>query len=301
IDWRVERNPRLAPAGDVLSVALGVGSRKLAPRIASARDQSGPDGIRFDRKPKRFDPGFCRFQVFRCHARDQQVLPNREPDIAVAHLARDVSESANLCNRQIPDRNDNADPMQPFLLLGVNTNVRCPGERWTHRHRARYSAVKLAPELLLDQTEKLVDAHRIKNIFQPRLGAVGAVAVIDENANHCVGNLAGVGRFNDDAGIARKILVAGQTAEAEPEPDPRIETKSLFHRRRLKADVVGVLQNWNSAGTVEGNIEFARQTVQRPIVEDVEVPFARIRPSVDKFLRIDAGGGRTGYIANIIR
>src|SRR5262249_5748968 len=147
---------------------------------------------------------------------------------------------------------------------------------------------------------KLVDAHRIKNVFQPRLGAVGAVAVIDEHANHCVGNLAGVDRFNDDAGIARKILVAGQTAEAEPEPDPRIETKSLFHRHRLKADVVGVLQNWNSAGTVEGNIEFARQTVERPIVEDVEVPFARIRPSVDKFLRIDAGGGRTGYIGNIV-
>src|SRR5262249_35346687 len=106
IDRRVQRYARFAPASDVFRVAFGVGSRKLAPRIARTGDQSGPDRIRLDRKPERFDPGLCLLQFLRRHAGNEKVLPNREPDVAVAQFASDISEPANLPSRQIPDWNN---------------------------------------------------------------------------------------------------------------------------------------------------------------------------------------------------
>ena len=54
------------------------------------------------------------------------------------------------------------------------------------------------------------------------------------------------------------------------------------------------------AGAVERDVELARQAVKRALVEDVEVPFARVGPGVDQFLRIDAGGRRAGDVADVV-
>ena len=54
------------------------------------------------------------------------------------------------------------------------------------------------------------------------------------------------------------------------------------------------------AGAVEGDVELARQAVERAVVEDVEVPFARVGPRVDQFLRVDAGGRRAGDVADVV-
>ena len=62
IDRRIKRSPRLAPARDILGVALGIGSRELAPRIARARDKSRADRIGFDREAKCLDLRLRRFQ-----------------------------------------------------------------------------------------------------------------------------------------------------------------------------------------------------------------------------------------------
>jgi len=80
--------------------------------------------------------------------------------------------------------------------------------------------------------------------------------------------------------------VAGDAAETELEPDAGREAEAVVHRDRLEADVVGVLEDRDAAGAVEGDVELARQAVQRTVVEDVEVPFARIRTRVDKLLRV---------------
>ena len=98
----------------------------------------------------------------------------------------------------------------------------------------------------------------------------------------------------------RKASVAGETAKAEPKPDARLEPEASFTCYRLEADVVGVFQHRDHAGAVEADIEFARQAVERAVVENVEVPFARIRPRVDQLLRVDAGGRRAGDVADIV-
>ena len=55
IDRRVERDARLAPARDLLGVALGVGSGEFAAGIAGAGDEAGADGIGRDGEAERFD------------------------------------------------------------------------------------------------------------------------------------------------------------------------------------------------------------------------------------------------------
>ena len=140
----------------------------------------------------------------------------------------------------------------------------------------------------------------IDDVFQPRLVAVGAVAVVDEHAHHRVGDLGGVGRAHHHAGLAREILVPGDAAEHQAEPDAGLDAEAVLHLDRLEADVVGVLQRGDDAAAVIGDVELARQPVERALVEDVEVPLARIGPRVEQFLRIDAGGRRAGDVADVV-
>ena len=63
--------------------------------------------------------------------------------------------------------------------------------RWARRY-CRHGAVEFVTEFLLEQAEKLLDAQGIEHIFQPRLSAVGAVAVFNEQAHHRIRNLVSV-------------------------------------------------------------------------------------------------------------
>ena len=162
----------------------------------------------------------------RRHAGDQQILPDGEADIAVAQVARDSGEALHLRDRQAADRHHDADPVEAFLLLRVNAEMRGARERRARRQRARHGAVELAAELLLHQAEEFLDAHLVEHVFEPRLGAVGAVAVIDEHAHHRVGHQRGVGGLDQHAGVAGETAVPGEPAEAEPEPDAGLRARS---------------------------------------------------------------------------
>src|SRR5208282_4714729 len=101
-------------------------------------------------------------------------------------------------------------------------------------------------------------------------------------------------------GISGEIAVAGDAAEAELEPDAGSKAEAIVHPHRLEADVVGILQHRNGAGAVESDIELARQAVERAVVEDVEVPFARIGARIDQLLRVDACRRRASDVADIV-
>jgi len=93
---RVEGNARLAPARDLLGMALGVRGGEFASGIASAGDQAGADGVGFDGEAERFDPLLGRAYFLSRHAGDQKVLPDRQPQIAVAEFARNFGKAAHL-------------------------------------------------------------------------------------------------------------------------------------------------------------------------------------------------------------
>ena len=81
---------------------------------------------------------------------------------------------------------------------------------------------------------------------------------------------------------------AAESAQPQPEPDAGIEAKAVLYLDRLETDVIGILQHRDDAAAAESDIELARQSIKRAVVEDVEVPLARIRTGVEQLLWIDA-------------
>ena len=118
----------LAPARDLLGVALGVGGGEPAAGVAGAGDEAGADRARLGGEAERLDGGLGDARACRVgHAGDQQVLPDGEADIAVAHLLRDGGEPAHLRRRELADRQHHADPVQAILLLLVDADMRQRG------------------------------------------------------------------------------------------------------------------------------------------------------------------------------
>ena len=96
-----------------------------------------------------------------------------------------------------------------------------------------------------------------------RLGAIRAVASVDEDVANRVGDLNGVACFQNDTGIASKVLVTSDAAERQTIIDAGLDRRALTDFHCLKADVVRVLQRVDDACTVERDIELARQAVKR--------------------------------------
>src|SRR6516225_10121233 len=119
----VELQPRLAPVRNVLAVALGVGERETAADIAGAGDETGANRGRLGRKAQRRDRRFDRADALGGNARDQQVLPHRQPDVTVAKVARDGSQPSHLVAGEPADRKHHADPVQVGLLLRMRAHM----------------------------------------------------------------------------------------------------------------------------------------------------------------------------------
>ncbi len=234
------------------------------------------------------------------NARDQKVLPDREPDIAVAEFFGDLADAAHLLGGNLAHRKDDTEPIKALLLLRMGSDVseavvgrscfkgclRCAGE--------------LVAELVFHRAQEFFETPGVEDVFEPRLGAVGAVAVVDEDAHYGVGDLGGVFRLDDDAGSAGEILVPGDAAEHELEPNARFDAEAILHRDGLEADVVGVFQHRDQAAAVEADVELARDAVERAVVEDVEMPFAGIGPRIDQLLGVDPSGRRASDVADIV-
>ncbi|MGY4295026.1 hypothetical protein ACVWXN_003121 [Bradyrhizobium sp. i1.4.4] len=211
-----------------------------------------------------------------------------------------MAKPPHLIAAVLAERQRDADPVQAVLLLPVHADMRHAVRGWPRRKRLFRHARERRLQPLLDKLEEAVMTHGIEHVFQPRLVAVGAIAMIDEHAHDGVGDGGGLLRLDDDVGVFCKVLVAGDAAEAEAEPDTGLDAKSILHLERGEGDVVGFLQHRDPAGAVEGDVELARQAVERAIVEDVVVPLTRIGARVDQFLRVDAGRRRPRHVADVV-
>ena len=164
--------------------------------------------------------------------------------------------------------------MQAILFLRVHTDVGGPIETWTRRDRTRHRAIELAAKLFFHQPEEFINADLVEHIFESRLGAIGTVAGLDENAYDRIRYHCRIAGLDQHACVACETLVAGQTTKAELEPDARRQPKTIIDLYRLETDVVGILQHRDDAGAIKGDVEFARQAVKRAIIENVEMPLA---------------------------
>src|SRR5580693_259221 len=103
VERSVDLDPRLAPVADLGRVALGIGRRELAAGITGARDQSGAYLRCLDGNADCLDRGNREFDILVADTRDQQVLPDREPDLAVAEIVGDFCQPAHLRRCDLPE------------------------------------------------------------------------------------------------------------------------------------------------------------------------------------------------------
>jgi len=96
-------------------VTLGVGGRKLAADIAGAGDKPGADRGRFGGETDGLDGALRQRNLVVGDAGDQQVLPDREPDIAVAEILCDFRQTTHLRRREPRHRQHHADPIESGL------------------------------------------------------------------------------------------------------------------------------------------------------------------------------------------
>src|SRR5205814_2339582 len=94
VDRTVESDSGLTPTGDLLSMALGVGQGQTAARIAGAGNETSADRGGRGREVDRLNGGLGGFDAPFRNTRDQQVLPYRETDVAVAEITGNRSEPA---------------------------------------------------------------------------------------------------------------------------------------------------------------------------------------------------------------
>src|SRR3954471_2836132 len=91
VDRHVEIEPRLDVRGDHQRMTLGVARSELAAAIAGAGDKTGADARGLGREPERRDARLDLRDARVRHAREEEILPDRQADVAVAALARDRS------------------------------------------------------------------------------------------------------------------------------------------------------------------------------------------------------------------
>src|SRR5215469_9656496 len=161
VDRIVERDAAFAPARDLLGVPLGVGGGELATDIAGAGHESCANRVRTGGEAERFDARLRRLHALRAHARDDQVLPDREPNVAVAEVACDLREPSYLFGGHLADREDDADPISVGLLLRMHADMGGAVERRSGRERIAGNAIELAAEFFLDQSQHFVEAEAV--------------------------------------------------------------------------------------------------------------------------------------------
>ncbi len=188
-------------------------------------------------------------------------MPNRQPQRAAAALLGNFGQGAHLLGRQSAHRDGDAEIEQPGLALRMHAEMRAFDGRLARHAAFQRKPLRLERKMFFRLGEETVQPQAFQHIFEPRLLAVGAIAVIDEAPHQGERYRRAFLRSDQQPGVAREIAVPGDAAEQDPEIDAGRDGLALADRDRRKADVVGVLEHRNRAAAVEPHVELARQAV----------------------------------------
>ena len=130
VDRRVERDARLAPARDLLGVALGVGGGELAAGIAGAGDEAGADRVGLDGQAERFDLRLARLRALSVGTPEISRFCQTVSRISPSPRSRATSARPRICATvRRPTGTTTPIQLQPVLLLRVNADMRGARER----------------------------------------------------------------------------------------------------------------------------------------------------------------------------
>ena len=123
----------------------------------------------------------------------------------------------------------------PGWLWAMHADVRLPVLPVRRRNLVCRQPHQLAAELGLDLDQELVEPPGVEHVLEPRLLAVGAVAVVDEHAHDGVGHGHRLVGLHVDIAELGEILVSRDAADAEPEPDAGIDSGPFATVTAVKA------------------------------------------------------------------
>ena len=103
------------------------------------------------------------------------------------------------------------------------------------------------------------------------------------------------------AGLHQHAEIAGEGLVARGAAERDAEENFVADLHRLAADVVGVLDRADESAAIVGDVELARQIVERAVVDDDLRHLVTERHHVDQLERIDAGGRIRGEVADVVR
>ena len=246
VDRPVERDARLAPCARSSSAwpLVSDGGEPAAGRCRCRRR-----GRRGSRSP------WWRGRAPRSRPRPARPCRPATPEISrfcqtVRRISpsprslRDLGEAAHLRGGQLADRQHDADPVQPGLLLRMHADMRRAVERRPRRDRlgrhARRACGRASPRPAARNFSK---PQASSTYFSRALLRLVRSPCSMKTRTMASATLRRIGRLDDHAGVAREIPVAGDAAEREAEPDAGLDAEAVLHLDRLEADVVGVLQH----------------------------------------------------------
>ena len=281
------------------SVTFGVGLRKLAVGVARAGDQSAAN-VRFLRVKADLAQSFARsLDIGIWDIRNDEILPDGQPNFAGAVKVGDFGDAKHLFWSDLADRNGNADVIKATLFLRINADVSVAASRqrssigWSERRSG--TALQRVTEQFFSFSQILFQRPGFEQMLEARLLAVRAIAVGNENAHERNDDFVQLCRFDEDAEVAGKCLVAGRAAESDAEEDLAIGEDGF------DTDVVGIFDRADQTTAIERNVEFAGQIVERAVIDDNLSEVLAEGQNIDQFMRINASRGICREIADIVR
>src|SRR5256885_744390 len=124
VDRLVKLDTLFEIVGQFKRVAFGVRRRELAIGIASASDQSTAQVRLLPVQSHFHERLFDSFDKRVGEVRNDEILPDGEPDFTGAVVVSEVSQSQHLLGCDLTDRNGDADVIQALLLLRINADMR---------------------------------------------------------------------------------------------------------------------------------------------------------------------------------
>ena len=280
---------------------LGLDLREAAELRAGARHHAGDDGSRRDGEAREQGLGEERVHLLRGDVGDDEVLLDRQADLARAVHVRQVRHVPHVLALQPPAGYAHADPAQARLFLrvhaevgpacdgGVDLVLRGLGRQLAGGHAARH----LRAEVL--------QAHLVDEPHHARLLAVPAVAVVAERGDHRR-------RRRHDFGLgdprAEGDRLCGARGGDEP-ADQDVESGdavAVGGDERQVVDV-GVLEEIRAAHHAHVPLapEVGHLGVAAPAAGDVVLDVPGERPRVHHLVRVEAREGVPGGVAHVIQ
>ena len=162
VDGLIHRQSRVHMIGDAKRIALGVGSGEFATCVPCASHQTGSDRRSAPMEPASFDVGVCIIELGIGDAGDDEILPDREADVAITAFPRLGGENAHLGGCHLANRQGNANPVQPGLALRVHSHMSEPVVARPLFHQRVIDAHQLRAEFFFDGRDELIETPAVE-------------------------------------------------------------------------------------------------------------------------------------------